>query len=39
MTETLSGRAIDAERFRKALAVHAAGVVVVTAQCEESRSA
>jgi flavin reductase (DIM6/NTAB) family NADH-FMN oxidoreductase RutF len=35
MTETLSGRAIDAERFRKALAVHAAGVVVVTAQCEE----
>lgn len=34
MTETLSGRAVDAERFRQALAVHAAGVVVVTAQFE-----
>ncbi|MFF3445158.1 flavin reductase family protein [Streptosporangium sp. NPDC002721] len=34
MTETLSGRAVDAERFRQALAVHAAGVVVVTAQVE-----
>lgn len=35
MTETLPGRAVDAERFRQALAVHAAGVVVVTAQPEE----
>ncbi|MBG0815245.1 flavin reductase family protein [Planomonospora sp. ID82291] len=42
MTETLPGtlpgtlpeRAVDAERFRRALAVHAAGVVVVTAQTE-----
>ncbi|WP_436764297.1 flavin reductase family protein [Streptosporangium sp. V21-05] len=34
MTETLSGRAVDAERFREALAVHAAGVVVVTAQVD-----
>ncbi|MEU8207274.1 flavin reductase family protein [Streptosporangium sp. NPDC049046] len=32
MTETLSSRAVDAESFRRALAVHAAGVVVVTAQ-------
>ncbi|ACZ90919.1 MULTISPECIES: flavin reductase family protein [Streptosporangium] len=34
MTETLPGRAVDGERFRQALAVHAAGVVVVTAQSE-----
>ncbi|GAA2882771.1 flavin reductase family protein [Streptosporangium fragile] len=34
MTETLPGRAVDAESFRKALAVHAAGVVVITAQVE-----
>ncbi|MFJ2030287.1 flavin reductase family protein [Streptosporangium sp. NPDC087985] len=34
MTETMSGRAVDAEQFRRALAVHAAGVVVVTAQAE-----
>ncbi|MER7212239.1 flavin reductase family protein [Streptosporangium sp. NPDC000239] len=32
MTETLPGRAVDADRFRQALAVHAAGVVVITAQ-------
>ncbi|MEU8267157.1 flavin reductase family protein [Sphaerisporangium sp. NPDC049002] len=32
MTETLSERAVDSEGFRRALAVHAAGVVVVTAQ-------
>ncbi|MFD0889578.1 flavin reductase family protein [Streptosporangium algeriense] len=32
MTETLPGRAVDADRFRRALAVHAAGVVVITAQ-------
>ncbi|MCW2876379.1 MAG: flavin reductase protein [Sphaerisporangium sp.] len=34
MTETLSERAVDNEGFRRALAVHAAGVVVVTAQTE-----
>ncbi|MER7129246.1 flavin reductase family protein [Streptosporangium saharense] len=34
MTETLPGRAVDADRFRQALAVHAAGVVVITAQAE-----
>lgn len=34
MTETLPSRAVDAERFRQALAVHAAGVVVVTAQVD-----
>ncbi|MEV8635909.1 flavin reductase family protein [Streptosporangium sp. NPDC051023] len=34
MTETLPGRAVDAERFRQALAVHAAGVVVITAQSQ-----
>ncbi|GAA3513117.1 flavin reductase (DIM6/NTAB) family NADH-FMN oxidoreductase RutF [Streptosporangium album] len=34
MTETLHGRAVDAERFRQALAVHAAGVVVITAQTD-----
>ncbi|MEU0518482.1 flavin reductase family protein [Streptosporangium sp. NPDC006007] len=32
MTETLPGGAVDAERFRQALAVHASGVVVITAQ-------
>ncbi|MEV4364987.1 flavin reductase family protein [Nonomuraea sp. NPDC049625] len=32
MTDTLPGRAIAADRFRKALAVHASGVVVITAQ-------
>jgi flavin reductase (DIM6/NTAB) family NADH-FMN oxidoreductase RutF len=32
MTETLSEQAVDNEGFRRALAVHAAGVVVVTAQ-------
>ncbi|MBB2914019.1 flavin reductase (DIM6/NTAB) family NADH-FMN oxidoreductase RutF [Streptosporangium becharense] len=32
MTETLPDRAVDADTFRRALAVHAAGVVVVTAQ-------
>ncbi|MFF5212430.1 flavin reductase family protein [Streptosporangium sp. NPDC000396] len=32
MTETLPGRAVDSERFRQALAVHASGVVVITAQ-------
>ncbi|MFF0307812.1 flavin reductase family protein [Streptosporangium sp. NPDC004379] len=35
MTEAISRRAIDAQRFRRALALHAAGVVVITAQCEE----
>jgi len=34
VTETLPSRAVDAERFRQALAVHAAGVVVVTAQVD-----
>lgn len=34
MTETLSGQAVSADRFRRALAVHAAGVVVITAQSE-----
>ncbi|GII31969.1 flavin reductase family protein [Planotetraspora mira] len=34
MTETLPGRAVDGERFRTALAGHAAGVVVITAQDE-----
>ncbi|GAA3004276.1 MULTISPECIES: flavin reductase family protein [Streptosporangium] len=34
MTETLSGQAVDAERFRQTLALHAAGVVVVTAQVD-----
>lgn len=32
MTDTLPTRPIDADLFRKALAVHAAGVVVITAQ-------
>ncbi|GAA3140604.1 flavin reductase family protein [Planomonospora alba] len=32
MTDTLPEQAVDAERFRRTLAVHAAGVVVVTAQ-------
>ncbi|GAA4588115.1 flavin reductase family protein [Planotetraspora phitsanulokensis] len=32
MTETLPGRAVDGEQFRRALAAHAAGVVVITAQ-------
>ncbi|GAA2855485.1 flavin reductase family protein [Nonomuraea rubra] len=32
MTETLPGRAVAAEHFRRALAVHASGVVVITAQ-------
>ncbi|MEV4219069.1 flavin reductase family protein [Nonomuraea sp. ATR24] len=32
MTETLPGPVVDADRFRQALAVHAAGVVVITAQ-------
>ncbi|MFG1694875.1 flavin reductase family protein [Nonomuraea sp. NPDC049309] len=32
MTDTLPGRAVGAESFRRALAVHAAGVVVITAQ-------
>ncbi|GII00098.1 flavin reductase family protein [Planobispora takensis] len=32
MTETLPGRAVDAEGYRRALAVHAAGVVVITAR-------
>ncbi|MEV7009804.1 flavin reductase family protein [Streptosporangium sp. NPDC051022] len=32
MTETLPAPPVDAERFRQALAVHAAGVVVITAQ-------
>ncbi|WP_261985973.1 flavin reductase family protein [Microbispora sp. CSR-4] len=36
MTETLSGRAVDGERFRRALAAHAAGVVVITAQDDET---
>ncbi|MDR8407284.1 flavin reductase family protein [Nonomuraea sp. 3-1Str] len=38
MTETLHGRArgeaVDADRFKEALAVHAAGVVVITARSE-----
>ncbi|GAA3838902.1 flavin reductase family protein [Sphaerisporangium flaviroseum] len=34
MTRTLSDRAVDSEAFRRALAVHAAGVVVVTARTE-----
>ncbi|MFC4061383.1 flavin reductase family protein [Planomonospora corallina] len=34
MTDTLPEQAVDGERFREALAVHAAGVVVVTAQTE-----
>lgn len=32
MTDTLPGRAVGAEPFRRALAVHASGVVVITAQ-------
>jgi flavin reductase (DIM6/NTAB) family NADH-FMN oxidoreductase RutF len=31
VTETIPDRAVDGERFRRALAVHAAGVVVITA--------
>ncbi|NRQ37401.1 flavin reductase family protein [Nonomuraea sp. NN258] len=36
MTETLHGRssALDAEGYRRALAVHAAGVVIITAQSD-----
>ncbi|MEU4833818.1 flavin reductase family protein [Streptosporangium sp. NPDC023615] len=34
MTETLPVQAVDAERFRQTLALHAAGVVVVTAQVD-----
>lgn len=34
MTETLPERGVDGERFRRALGVHAAGVVVITAQSE-----
>ncbi|NUW37932.1 flavin reductase family protein [Nonomuraea sp. SMC257] len=34
MTETLPGHAVDADHYRRALAVHAAGVVVITAQSE-----
>ncbi|WP_326641820.1 flavin reductase family protein [Nonomuraea fuscirosea] len=32
MTDTLPDRAVEAEHFRKALAVHASGVVIITAQ-------
>ncbi|MET9341773.1 MULTISPECIES: flavin reductase family protein [unclassified Nonomuraea] len=32
MTDTMPERAVDADRFRRALAVHASGVVVITAQ-------
>ncbi|MFB9475994.1 flavin reductase family protein [Nonomuraea salmonea] len=32
MTDTMPGRAVGAESFRRALAVHASGVVVITAQ-------
>ncbi|MEV4172985.1 flavin reductase family protein [Nonomuraea sp. NPDC049709] len=32
MTDTMPGRAVAAEPFRRALAVHASGVVVITAQ-------
>ncbi|GAA1669813.1 flavin reductase family protein [Nonomuraea sp. NPDC048882] len=32
MTDTLPDRAVEAEHFRRALAVHASGVVVITAQ-------
>ncbi|MGW5265822.1 flavin reductase family protein [Microbispora sp. NPDC004025] len=34
MTETVRGPAVDGELFRRALAEHAAGVVVITAQRE-----
>ncbi|TQS26191.1 flavin reductase family protein [Microbispora sp. KK1-11] len=34
MTETLPAPALDAEGFRRALAMHAAGVVVITAQSD-----
>ncbi|WP_336209398.1 flavin reductase family protein [Nonomuraea sp. LPB2021202275-12-8] len=34
MTDTLPDRAVDSEHFRRALAVHAAGVVVITAQTD-----
>ncbi|MET9067209.1 flavin reductase family protein [Streptosporangium sandarakinum] len=34
MTETLWNRSVDHDTFRQALAVHAAGVVVITAQSE-----
>ncbi|MBB4919047.1 flavin reductase family protein [Streptosporangium saharense] len=34
MTEILPGRTVDGERFRRALAAHAAGVVVITARDE-----
>ncbi|MDF5758141.1 flavin reductase family protein [Spongiactinospora sp. TRM90649] len=36
MTETLPDLAVDQERFRRALAVHAAGVVVITARNESA---
>ncbi|WP_248960889.1 flavin reductase family protein [Sphaerisporangium perillae] len=35
MTDTLPDPGVDGEQFRKALAVHASGVVVITAQNEE----
>ncbi|MFC4006909.1 flavin reductase family protein [Nonomuraea purpurea] len=34
MTDTLPDRAVGAESFRRALAVHASGVVVITAQAD-----
>ncbi|MDR8412860.1 flavin reductase family protein [Nonomuraea sp. 3-1Str] len=34
MTETLPDRTVDADGYRRALAVHAAGVVVITAQSD-----
>ncbi|MGW0811014.1 flavin reductase family protein [Nonomuraea sp. NPDC002799] len=35
MTDTLPDRVVAADLFRRALSVHASGVVVITAQCEE----
>ncbi|TMR08281.1 flavin reductase family protein [Nonomuraea turkmeniaca] len=34
MTDTLPDRAVASDQFRQALAVHASGVVVITAQCD-----